>query len=354
VRSALLIAVALGAAFAVSAAARGDRVRLDRVGCHLYSPAADAYACVDFALQSDDTGMRDVSRQPDVTRWVQRSRSAWGGHRAIALVTADSRHEDGASLLFIAERAYQHTARLRRPRTLTRALAEAARAGYAQPVTERATLTPGTWIPFAGVHLRFTTRDHEGDASAYAIGSVRVTCTAPPSPTADIPNSTELLGDHRRGATATAFRAPNAPSIALSLLEIGGGESSGYVRTRTLIQRLDTSAGESARAAFERAQATLVILETNVVPITAVAHQLDEVEHHRPVRVHLDRHDLLDVGETHVELVDALVRRTNRVADLHQDLQSGTDLRRHEPPPLCMAVVHRPSPPFVACCPANF
>jgi len=158
-------ALALAAAvllFAGSAAAQ----RLDRLDCFLYSRADDAYACVDFALGSDDAGGRDPARMPDVARWVQRGAAAWGGHRGIALVTGDSNDEGERTLLAVAERAYAVRARLRRPRTLAGALAHARAVGYTAPVAARADLTPGRWIAFAGVHLRFETELHEGDASA--------------------------------------------------------------------------------------------------------------------------------------------------------------------------------------------
>jgi hypothetical protein len=229
-----LLAVALATAVAPAA---GDRVRLDRLGCPLYAPATDTYACVDFTLESDDVGSADVSRRPDVTRWVQRRPAAWGGHRAIALVSADSLHDDGVTLLAVAQRDYARRARLRRPRTLARALAEAAAAGYTQPVPHRADLPSGTWIAFAGVHLRFETSDHEGDASAYAIGSLRVRCSPPAGPSDT--TGAELLGAHRRGARAAAFHATGAPTFAISLLETGGGEGSGYARTRTLLVHRD-------------------------------------------------------------------------------------------------------------------
>lgn len=107
-------ALALAAAvllFAGSAAAQ----RLDRLDCFLYSRADDAYACVDFALGSDDAGGRDPARMPDVARWVQRGAAAWGGHRGIALVTGDSNDEGERTLLAVAERAYAVRARGRAP-----------------------------------------------------------------------------------------------------------------------------------------------------------------------------------------------------------------------------------------------
>ena len=219
-----------------AAVAQRPRVRLDRIECFAYSAATGGYACVDYALQTDDASNRDPVRYPDVTRWVQRTRAAWGGHRGIALVTGDGDHDVGATRLNVAERAYDVRGRLRRPHTLASALAAARAAGYTLPVPERAELTNGTWTAFAGVHVRFDTRFHEGDASAYAIGTVHVRCTAPPSPNAPTEGATRL--DVRRGQRAVLHHATDAPTLAITLVEIDGGEGAAGVRTRTLIVRL--------------------------------------------------------------------------------------------------------------------
>lgn len=223
-----MIAAIVIAASSALAQRRPPPASWTELECFGYSPADDAYACVDFELVSDDEGARGVAKVRDVLRWSQRGRAAWGGRRGAALVRRDSRAE-GTTSLAIAERAYDVDAPLRRLRSAARVRAEVARAGYDRPVDTRIELAPGAWRAIAGVELRFETRSHEGDASAYAIGHVLLRCA--PASTTEI----DLLREWPRGERAIAFHAQGAPSIAIALLESGGGEGAGHVATRTLV-----------------------------------------------------------------------------------------------------------------------
>jgi hypothetical protein len=199
--------------------------------CFAYSAAQDGYACVDFELQSDDEHPREVARVRDVLRWSQRRRAAWGGRRGAVLVTSDSRDEDATAFVTMAEREYALDAPLRRIRSAARVRSEVVRAGYDRGIDTRVALAPGTWQSIAGISLRFETRFHEGDASAYAIGHVLLACGAPP----DTATAIDLVREWPRGSAATAFHAAGASSIAISLLEEDGGEGSGHVASRTIV-----------------------------------------------------------------------------------------------------------------------
>jgi hypothetical protein len=80
------------------------------------------------------------------------------------------------------------------------------------------------------VRSGFETRFHEGDASAYAIGPLRLACTDPAQAE---PRSVELLDD-RRGAAAFACTAQGADAIAVGVMRESGGEGSGHAETRYL------------------------------------------------------------------------------------------------------------------------
>lgn len=187
-----------------------------RLHCFAYSPDEDGYACFDFAIGADqDPGLVDFERHasrapPDV---------AWHGRKAIRLVHATSQDE-GPDEIVIAEKPYDSDSPITRYRSASAARRLAHRRGYKEATLSRRSLPSERWVAFHGVWLRFATDVHEGDASAWAIGSLQLRCSADAEPV-------ELL-ERSHGQHAVAYARRNAPSLVVGIRNWQGGESSGY------------------------------------------------------------------------------------------------------------------------------
>lgn len=182
--------------------------------CFAYSPGEDGYACFDFAIGADlDPGLVDFERRapvPDV---------AWHGRKAIALVHAAADDAEPDEIV-IAEKPYDSDGPTVRHRSASAARRLARQRGYKDAPLSRHTLPSARWVRFRGVWLRFTTELREGDASAHAIGSLQLRCTADAEPV-------ELL-DRSYGEFAVAYAHRSAPSLVVGIRNWSGGEGSGY------------------------------------------------------------------------------------------------------------------------------
>jgi hypothetical protein len=184
------------------------------------------YACFDFRFMTDELGSA-AARAHDPLRYAPpHADVAWGATRALSLMS------DVGTSLVVSERDYEIGVRPHPRRSTAGALAEAAAAGYTEPVADARELSAGAWTRVGDAWVRFETRRHVGDASEYDVGSIRLACADPGSHPA--PPTAELLDD-RRGTRAFVFaageRRADAPLFVLGVLREGGGEGSYYVET---------------------------------------------------------------------------------------------------------------------------
>ncbi|MCB9565195.1 MAG: hypothetical protein H6709_14720 [Kofleriaceae bacterium] len=191
----------------------------DRPSCFAYAPDTDTYACADWSLGADSVdGVLDAM---DFERYAPRPGVAWLGHKAIAVVGAISdsvpiarkEYDDGADV--VHAEAFDHAAR------------RLAAAGFDAPVTVTRPLPSDAWVAIGGAWLRFTTREHMGDASEHAVGRLELRCDDP----AAAPDAAAIDLHHDQGARATAFAAEGATAVAVGIVEWSGGEGSSYLST---------------------------------------------------------------------------------------------------------------------------
>jgi hypothetical protein len=197
------------------------RLRWDRPSCFGYSAADRGYACVDFAVGADagDPGLGDFEQ------YAAPAATAWHGHKAIALVAAET------TRLAIASKEYDRSRRIARERTPRAAVKLALARGYRRPVRRSRPLPIGRWTRFHGTRLRFDTRMHEGDASYQNHGQLRLRCPSGTIVTVVADNQAE---------SAVAFAARRAPTLAIGFVEVDGGEGAEYYNSRYI--RLDPAA----------------------------------------------------------------------------------------------------------------
>jgi hypothetical protein len=199
--------------------------------CVAYRSTDDAYACLDFSVGSDD----GVERPIDFETFVPPTGTSWEGRKAIVLLGRD------AETIVIAEKPYDPSKTVMRVRSERTARQLASRQGFRDGRLVRRPLKAGTWNDLAGVQVWFESKLHEGDASAWNIGSLKLRCGA---------GATEIdlvdVESNARSAIAFAPAIGHAPSLVIGTMEWHGGEGSSYYSTRYL--RVDLRARCDAKA----------------------------------------------------------------------------------------------------------